>query len=111
MLQPKTLSYYDWDDVQQFICDELHIMGDQFRNYHHVIGGKYKDWWHVWMTIVYDDVTNDSYKRVWFDMMVDKLNEEGTLKEYGDWILVLHPILEKLEQQSEDIPMIIHYSW
>jgi len=111
VLQPKTLAYYDWDDVQQFICDELNITNEQFRDYHEVIGGSYKDWWHVWMSIVYDDVSNDSYRTVWFDILIDVLNEKSTLNEYGDWVLALQPILEKLEQQVGDKKMIVYYSW
>ena len=48
MIKKQVLEYYDWDDVERFICDELDIVPAQFRVYHAVVGGDHKDLWHVW---------------------------------------------------------------
>jgi hypothetical protein len=109
MIKSKTLIYYDFSDIEKFICQELGIEQKFFRDYHKVIGGSYKDFWHVWLSLHYDDIENGSYENLWFDMVYDRLSE---LKErYGDWIVVLEPVLKKLEQEAEEDYIIIHYWW
>lgn len=109
MIEAKTLTYYQFDDVQKYICVELGIEMNQFRDYHKVVGGKYKDFWHVWLDLHYGEITNGSYVSLWFDCIPDRLKELES--QYGDWILVLVPVLEKLEQEVDSDSIIIHYWW
>lgn len=105
MITKQTVEYIDFDDVEKFICDELGIPVEKFRDYHEVIGGDYKDWWHVWMTLNYDAIDNNSYVRLWVDIM----NWKGAVKEYGEWVNVLRPIVDKMF--CDDESLLIYYSW
>ena len=109
MLKPRVLNYYCFDDVKKFICQELGIEQKFFRDYHKVIGGSYKDFWHVWLSLHYDEIENGSYRELYFDTAYDRLSE---LKErYGEWIMVLSPVLKKLEEQTEEDYITIYYFW
>jgi hypothetical protein len=115
-----TLEYVDFNDIEEFICKELEIEHKYFRDYHKatilengihkVIGGKYKDLWHVWMSLNYDNVSNDTYVTVWLSMMQDALDSERMLRDYGDWIECLRKPLEKLQDQLGD-DIVVYYSW
>lgn len=106
-IQNHALTYYEWDDIEAFICEELGIQQAEFRDYHTIIGGEYKDLWHVWITLNYDDVRNDSYCCVWINV----LDFDGAEKEYGEWVRVLLPILNKLFDQLGSDHIYVHYSW
>ena len=107
MIKKQVLEYYDWDDVERFICDELNIVPAQFCVYHEVVGGDYKDLWHVWSTI--HDVLNNG--------MCTKLNLDDIdylmkriVKEFGGWVECLRPILIKLRAEIGESAMI-YYHW
>ena len=110
-LHAQTLSYYDWDDIQQFLCNQMGIGIEQFRDYHEVVGGEYKDFWHVWISINYDQVRNDSYETCFFDMLIDALGEDGEVDEYGDWVAPLKPALEALQKEIGADEFTVRYSW
>ena len=109
MLKASTLTYYDFNDIEKFICKELEIEQKFFRDYHEIIGGSYKDFWHVWLDLNYDTIHNGGYIDLWFDMVHDRLKD--LVNQYGDWILVLEPILEKLENEVDSEYICINYSW
>lgn len=104
MLQEKTLSYYDWDDIEAHLCDKMGIRLDQFRDYHEVVGGGYKDWWHVWLKLVSDDVVNDSVKHVYGCV----LDWDGAVNQYGDWVLSIKPYIDEIIGESS---IYVYYSW
>ena len=109
MIEAKTLTYYDFYDVEKYICQELGIEQILFRDYHKVVGGPYKDFWHVWIDIHYGEIQNGAYETLWFDMAYERLIK---LKErYGDWIMVLEPVLKKLQQETEQEYITIQYWW
>jgi hypothetical protein len=57
-MKSKTITFFDWSDIQTEICKEMGIEEKYFRDYHKVIGGEYKDLWHAWMDYFEPDVTN-----------------------------------------------------
>jgi len=109
-IKVSTLEYIHFNDIEEFICKELGIERKYFRDYHEVIGGKYKDLWHVWMSLNYDNVSNGAYVAIWLDMVLDNLDSERMLREYGDWIECLRKPLEKLQEQLGD-SIVVYYSW
>lgn len=109
-IKVSTLKYVDFDDIKEFICKELGIGQGYFRDYHGIIGGAYKDLWHVWQGLVYDNVSNGTYATVWLSMMQDALSSERMLHNYGDWIECLRKPLEKLREQLGD-DILVYYSW
>ena len=108
-LNLQTLEYYEWDDIQKFICNELKIKEDDFRDYHNVVGGDYKDIWHVWVSLNYNSVANDSHQIAWFDMLFDSIDR--CKDEYGDWIECLRPVFEKMQNEMKSDSFMVYYSW
>lgn len=59
MITPITTVTYDWFDIQTELCDIMEIPEDKFRDYHKIVGGKYKDFWHVCLeSIIPDQMSN-----------------------------------------------------
>lgn len=107
-MEKQTLEYFDWDDVEKYICDKLGIVPAQFRDYPIVVGGDYKDLWHVWLTINFEEIRNGSYTKTWLDD-IDRIFER-LIKEYGEWVECLRPILNDMREEFGD-ELMIHYSW
>lgn len=106
-IQKQTLEYFEWVDVEKYICDELGIETSQFRDYNEVVGGGYKDLWHVWMTINQDNISNYSYIALYLDD-IDNLMEQ--IAKYGEWVECLRPVLVKLREEIGD-SATIYYDW
>lgn len=117
MIESQVLKYYEWDDIEKFLCDKLGIDEKHFRDYHlsPIHNGKtknkYWDFWHVWLSINYDDVVNDTYACVWFEMIIDNLQSKKFINEYGEWIIALVEPLKELEKIVGEDHIYIHYSW
>ena len=62
----KTVTIYDWRDIRRELCRIMGIAEDKFRDYHEIVGGEYKDFWHVCMdTIVPDHMANGTIVVMW----------------------------------------------
>ena len=110
MIKKQVLEYYDWDDVERFICGELNIVPAHFRVYHAVVGGDYKDLWHVWSKIHFDELIIGRYTELHLsDIDIDYLMKR-IVKEFGDWVECLDPILIKLRAEIGESAMI-YYHW
>lgn len=57
-MKTKSITFYDWETIEEEICNILQIDKSSFRDYHEVVGGEYLDLWHVWLTAVYEEVHN-----------------------------------------------------
>lgn len=61
MIKGTQITVYDWFEIQDELCRNMEIPEDKFRDYHLVVGGDYKDFWHVCLNnIVPDNMTNDT---------------------------------------------------
>lgn len=95
MLEKQTLNYYDWDDIEYFLCADF--------------DNSNRDIWSVWLDIVYDKVQNDSYQTYWFDMILDRKSK--MIEEYGEWVNELFDAFEKLQKEVGDEKITIRYCW
>ena len=71
-MDKKTLTYYTWDQVQEFLCQHMGINTEEFRNYHGANNQDHrdqKDFWLVWLWIVHDHVYNDTYSFVPYSLL------------------------------------------
>lgn len=60
-LMPLTRAIYHWNDIKLAMCEVLEINESDFRDYHNVVGGDYKDCWHVIVSdIFFDDIGDGS---------------------------------------------------
>jgi hypothetical protein len=122
-LQTVTQAFYEYEDIQKFLCEKMNITELEFRDFHEVVGGDYKDFWHIWLGLVYDDVTNGEISTVDLSQMIDEMKDEmADLQAYGDlemvngryvgyaWTFNLIPALEALVQEVGDT-IDIRYYW
>lgn len=66
LVSPRKIDLYDWDDIQTAMCEIIGIDKDMFRDYHKVVGGEYKDFWHVCLEqFIPDNMSNDSIEMMW----------------------------------------------
>ena len=59
-MNKQTLEYFEWNDIRLEICKEMGIEEQYFRDYQKLVGGDYKDLWHIWMEYFESNVTNDT---------------------------------------------------
>lgn len=110
MIKPKTIQYYNWFDIQKQLCVLMQIDETYFRNYHELVGGDYKDFWHVCLdSIVPDTMTNDSYVWMWAETLETYLEEYMT----EDWQKPLFEAWDKFMSDADptDNGILVHFSW
>lgn len=114
-MTPKTIVYYEWDDIQSFLCKELGIEEQYFSSYHTVVGGEYKNFWHFWLWFVDDKLFNDSYMPMYISDTsaedVDSYFRKTVIDRYGEWALDILPALNALAREVGDDGFVVHYSW
>ena len=75
------LEFFDWFDIQKEICKEMGIEEQYFRDYHKLVGGEYKDLWHIWLEYFESEVMNGHIVYNNCDEMmeskIDWITEEG----------------------------------
>lgn len=81
MIKSKTVQVYNWFDIEEEICRVMGIERDKFRNYHKVIGGDYRDLWHVTLnSVVPDNMANDTIVTMY--VLEDY---EYCIEKQGEW--------------------------
>lgn len=103
MLNAMNKSVYYWDDVQNELCRLMGIDPKFFRDYHKLVGGDYKDLWHVWLKLNYDDISNDSCK----EFRSYKIEEDPE----EDWQIPFYDAIDKLLEELQTDSIMIYYSW
>jgi hypothetical protein len=115
----QTVSYWDWDDLEAYFCNYMDIPKECFGDYHKVVGGDFKSFWHVWLSLVQDDVSNYSYRNYWVDVIAPAKDcssynhvMKPILEEYGEWALKLVEALRSLVPiVGENGLFIVYYCW
>ncbi len=107
-MKKTTIDYVDWLDIQKEICKEMGIEEKFFRDYHKVVGGEYKDLWHIWLEYFDSEVTNDTIvfndcdERM--DIKIEWITEEG-----DEWAI---PFVEAVYKIWDKFEIgYIKYSW
>jgi hypothetical protein len=112
-MTPKTLTYYEWDELQAELCRRLGIEFDDFRKYHKVVGGEYKDFWHAWLEMF--DVRNDTYCTVCVPMDGDEYSPDQDfgwmLEDEYQWAKELPKALAALGHEMKVDEFVVLYSW
>lgn len=115
-MTPKTIEYYDWTDIREYLCEQLNISVNQFMSYHDVVGGESKNLWHVWLWIVDDQVINGCIMPFYLLYGDDDSMEyfkRKLVEQFGKWALDIVGPLESLSKEIglPDTNVWIHYSW
>lgn len=117
-MTPKTLTYYDYHlDIEPKLCEYMGIEREYFRNYHKLVGGEYKDCWHV-LCDVWDGTFkgNDTYFKIYSDVeQADDLEEwEFFLSQHPEyeWATPLLLALNRLHlEYGNDDTITVWISW
>lgn len=110
-LVPETVLVYNWYDIQEKICDIIGIDFDKFRNYHEIVGGSYKDLWHVCLEhIVPGHMENGTIVKLYF------CNEEWLdLEEDDQWKLTLvrtwNQLYGSIVEEDTDPGIHVSFNW
>ena len=120
----KTIQIYNWFDIQKEICRVMGIPEDKFRKYHDIVGGEYKDLWHVCLdAIIPDQMHNDTIVRLYnFDEPVSELNlgsedQYGLMyfvRNWGEWVVpfleAYQEVMNVLTNGDYDAPVHVEFS-
>lgn len=102
------LEFFDWFDIQKEICKQMDIEEKYFRDYHKLVGGEYKDLWHIWLEYFQSDVTNDTIVRNDCDERMD-IKIEWITEEGDEWAIpfveAVYKVWDKFEIEH------IRYRW
>jgi hypothetical protein len=79
-----------------------------FRDYHKLVGGEYKDLWHIWLEYFQSDVTNDTIVRNDCDERMD-VKIEWVTEEGDEWAIpfveAVYKVWDKFEIEN------VRYRW
>ena len=107
-MEKHTVEFYDWSDIQKEICKEMGIKEQYFRDYHKVVGGEYKDLWHIWLEYFDSEVTNDTIVRNDCDERMD-VKIEWVTEESDEWAI---PFVEAVYKVWDKFEIeYIRYTW
>jgi len=103
---------YNWFDIQAAICEKMGINENQFRSYHQVVGGNYKDLWHVALaTIIPPNMANDTVVTMW--PIGDQMEDDGYWLEGRPWARPMFEaydeVMKKLDPKFNGIN--VRFSW
>lgn len=116
----KIIIVYNWFDIEKEICKEMGIQENQFRKYHEVVGGDYKDLWHVCIDMVIpEQFSNDTIVRFYKNDEPFELNPEidwgwnKYIKKKGDWVIPFIKAQEKVfsELNANHDDFYVEFSW
>jgi len=107
-MEKHTVEYFDWFDIQKEICKEMGIEEKHFRDYHKLVGGEYKDCWHIWLEYFDSNVINDTIVRNDCDERMDI--KIGWVTDEGDeWAI---PFVEAVYRVWDKFGIeYIKYCW
>jgi hypothetical protein len=117
MITAKMVPVYDWGDIEKELCVLIGIDPKFFRNYHEVVGGEYKDFWHVALdTFVPDNMSNGTIVPMFRD---DEQWFDGNKKYTGEneWKLLLlqawNKLYDELDEQNggKDSGIAVRFAW
>lgn len=108
----ETIKVYNWFDLQKRLCEIMEIEEKYFRNYHDLIGGDYKDFWHVALDyIVPEGMSNDTMVEMW-PCEISEEEFEGEpwqFKLIQAWNILFDELRE--EPVDEFQPLNVKFSW
>jgi hypothetical protein len=107
-MEKHTVEFFDWLDIQKEICKEMGIEEQYFRDYHKLVGGEYKDCWHIWLEYFQSNVTNDTIVRNDCDERMD-VKLEWIAEEGDEWA---EPFVEAVYRVWDKFGIeYIRYRW
>lgn len=95
---------YDYTDIELYIRDKLD--SDNLKT----IREFESNFWDVWLELNCNNVHKDTSTQVWFDMLIDGIDD--VKEDFGDWVEDLRPAFIELQKDVGNTDyIIVHYSW
>jgi hypothetical protein len=111
-MNPLQIKVYDFFDIQKEICNLMNIKKEDFRDYHRVVGGEYKDLWHEWQNYIDSEFRNDTIRKTFMDNTLESYIgwiENDNKPWLRDFIIALDSIFTTYGDDNHSI--YIQYSW
>lgn len=102
-----------WFDLQDRLCVIMNIPRQNFRSYHEIIGGEYKDFWHVALeTVVPENMANDTIVTMNFDN-IEFIKVHFEFEDSSKWELKLFDAWEILGKELDPSfdGINVRFSW
>lgn len=111
MITPELVKVYNWFDIQSEICTLMGIAEEYFRDYHKVVGGGYKDLWHVALDSIFPDtLRNDTIVTLY---RIEESYVEILIAKHGEWtrafFVAYNEVMDSLDQYINGIE--VRFSW
>lgn len=112
MIKGETITVYNWHDIRAEICRVMGIHENQFRDYHRVVGGDYKDLWHVAMdAVVPQQMANGTIVTMYSFESSEEI--DSLVEEHGDWtrpfFVAYHSVMDQLDPEFHGVE--VRFSW
>lgn len=110
-LTPEIVKVYNWFDIEKELCTIMGIPEDMFRDYHKIVGGHYKDFWHVCLEhIVPESMQNGTTVTLW------SVDEQWLdFEEEDQWKLVVirawNKLYETIDETGTDSGVQVSFCW
>jgi hypothetical protein len=113
MIASRTAQIYDWFDIQNAICDRMGIGHEYFRDYHKIVGGDYKDLWHLALDKVVPQFMANGTIVTMYALEDWPDNQEWYLTEHGNWAA---PFFDAYNQTMQSIDpdfrgVLVEFCW
>lgn len=111
MITGKTITQYNWFDIKDEICSKMQIDENYFGNYHTLVGGDYKNLWHVALdSVVPDNMNNDTIVTMY---SIDTKSIEYFVNKHGEWtrefFKAYHDVMQELDPDDNGVKVL--FSW
>ena len=107
MVKGETVTVYSWRDIRNEICDVMGIPRDKFRDYHEIVGGDYKDLWHIALRwVVPENMSNGVIVTMW---PVDDI--EWVIKSEEEWTKPFFEAYNAVMEEIDATGVLVRFSW
>ena len=110
MIIGKQITVYDWFDIKNELCKIMDIPENAFRDYHKIVGGDYKDFWHVCLhSIVPESMGNGTIVTMF------RADEDWYAMDDSAWknkvLQAWNVLYDSLDLDKKDSGIFVSFDW
>lgn len=115
MIHPTLLPVYEWNDLELEICTRMGITEEEFHDYGMVIGGSYKNLWHIAVNFIFPKFANGSMNGsiVTLYAFEDNSDIEDAIASAGEWtrnfITAYDSVMKEIDPDYKGV--WVSFSW
>lgn len=109
IIKPEKMDVYNWNDIVKELCHIMNIPEDKFRDYHEIVGGQYKDFWHVCLeNIIPESMSN----RTIVTMYAWEGDEFTGEEEWKNVVLnAWNQFYDEADEEKTDSGILVDFWW